>query len=80
VSGTAFVMDAVCGRERGKASVWSAQNQHKEVRAKMSEAEQKIVVHVRYGGMEKTFTGSVNDVWASVNRLFDRKACFCRLV
>jgi len=36
----------------------------------MSEAEQKIMVHVRYGGMEKTFTGGVNDVWVSVNRFF----------
>jgi len=36
----------------------------------LSESEQKIMVHVRYGGMEKTFTGSVNDVWVSVNRFF----------
>jgi len=36
----------------------------------MSETERKIMVHVRYGGMEKTFTGSVNDVWVSVNKFF----------
>ena len=35
----------------------------------MSESEQ-IMVHVKYGGVEKTFTGSVNDVWVSVNKFF----------
>ena len=28
------------------------------------------MVHVKYGGVEKTFTGSVNDVWVSVNKFF----------
>jgi len=42
----------------------------------MGEAEQTerservITVHVKYGGMEQTFTGNVNDVWVSVNRFF----------
>jgi len=29
-----------------------------------------ITVHVKYGGIEKTFTGNVNDVWVSVNKFF----------
>jgi len=29
-----------------------------------------ITVHVKYGDVEKTFTGSVNDVWVSVNKFF----------
>lgn len=36
----------------------------------MSEAEQAVTVHVKYGGVEQTFTGSVEDVWASVNKFF----------
>jgi len=36
----------------------------------MSEVEQRIMVHVRYGEVEKTFTGGVDDVWISVNRFF----------
>lgn len=32
--------------------------------------EGEVTVHVRYGGVEQTFTGSVNDVWISVNRFF----------
>lgn len=36
----------------------------------MSEAE-RITVHVKYGEIEQTFTGSVNDVWVSVNKFFD---------
>jgi hypothetical protein len=29
-----------------------------------------ITVHVKYGDIEQTFTGNVNDVWVSVNRFF----------
>lgn len=36
----------------------------------MSEAERVVWVHVKYGGVEQTFTGNVNDVWISVNRFF----------
>jgi hypothetical protein len=35
----------------------------------MSEADVVTVV-VKYGGVEQTFTGSVNDVWVSVNKFF----------
>jgi len=31
---------------------------------------ERITVVVKYGGVEKTFTGSVNDVWVSVNKFF----------
>jgi len=30
----------------------------------------RVTVHVRYGGVEQTFSGSVDDVWVSVNRFF----------
>ena len=30
----------------------------------------KIVVHVKYGDVEKTFSGSSEDVWLSLNRFF----------
>lgn len=33
-------------------------------------AEQAVTVHVKYGEMEQTFSGSVNDVWVSVNKFF----------
>ena len=36
----------------------------------MSEAKQAVTVHVKYGGVEQTFTGSVEDVWVSVNKFF----------
>jgi hypothetical protein len=37
----------------------------------MGEAESgRITVVVKYGGVEQTFTGSVNDVWVSVNKFF----------
>jgi hypothetical protein len=36
----------------------------------LGEAEQVITVHVKYGGVEQTFTGGVNDVWVSVNKFF----------
>jgi len=29
-----------------------------------------VTVHVKYAGVEKTFSGSVNDVWVSVNKFF----------
>jgi len=30
----------------------------------------RVTVHVKYGGVEQTFTGSVDDVWVSVNKFF----------
>jgi len=36
----------------------------------LGEAERVITVHVKYGEIEQTFTGSVNDVWVSVNKFF----------
>jgi hypothetical protein len=36
----------------------------------MGEAGKKAVVHVKYGGVEQTFEGSVEDVWVCVNRFF----------
>src|SRR3989304_1842053 len=36
----------------------------------MGEAGQIVTVHVRYGSVEQTFTGNVNDVWVSVNKFF----------
>jgi len=39
----------------------------------LSEAEHAkhvVTVHVKYGEIEKTFTGSVNDVWVCVNKFF----------
>ena len=35
----------------------------------MSEAG-RVTVHVKYDGVEQTFTGSVDDVWLSLNRFF----------
>lgn len=35
----------------------------------MSEAE-RVAVHVKYGDVEQTFTGGVDDVWVSVNKFF----------
>jgi hypothetical protein len=35
----------------------------------LSEARQ-VTVHVRFGDVEQTFTGSVEDVWLSLNRFF----------
>ena len=35
----------------------------------MSEARQ-VTVHVKYGDVEQTFSGSVEDVWLSLNRFF----------
>jgi hypothetical protein len=32
--------------------------------------EKLVTVHVRFGDVEQTFTGSVEDVWLSVNRFF----------
>ncbi len=36
----------------------------------LSESERMVEVHVKYGGVEQTFTGDVNAVWVSVNRFF----------
>lgn len=36
----------------------------------MSESEGIVTVHIKYGGAEQTFTGSVNDVWVDVNKFF----------
>jgi len=33
-------------------------------------SEEKITVHVKYGDVEQTFVGNVDDVWVSVNRFF----------
>jgi len=30
----------------------------------------RVTVHVKYGDVEQTFTGSVEDVWLSVNKFF----------
>lgn len=35
-----------------------------------SSANQTVSVQVKYGGLEQTFLGSVNDVWVSVNKFF----------
>jgi hypothetical protein len=32
--------------------------------------ENKITVHVKYGDIEQTFDGSVNDVWVGINKFF----------
>lgn len=36
----------------------------------LGESERNVTVHVKYAGVEQTFTGNVNDVWASLNRFF----------
>lgn len=36
----------------------------------MGEVERAITVHVKYGEIEQTFSGCVNDVWVSVNKFF----------
>ncbi len=37
----------------------------------MSRVERdKVMVHVKYGDVEQTFTGNVDDVWVSVNKFF----------
>jgi len=33
-------------------------------------SKETITVHIKYGDVEQTFTGNVNDVWISVNRFF----------
>jgi len=30
----------------------------------------RVTVHVKYGDVEQTFTGSIEDVWVSVNKFF----------
>jgi len=32
--------------------------------------DRQITVHVKYGDVEKTFTGNIEDVWLSVNKFF----------
>jgi len=34
--------------------------------------ETPIVVHIKYGGLEQTFTGSLEEVWISINRFFSQ--------
>jgi len=36
----------------------------------MGEVKDVITVRVKYGDLEQTFAGSVNDVWVSVNKFF----------
>jgi len=36
----------------------------------LTESKRTVTVHVKYSGMEQTFTGDANDVWVSVNRFF----------
>ena len=36
----------------------------------MGEGTGRITVHVKFGDVEQTFTGSVEDVWLSINRFF----------
>ena len=36
----------------------------------MSSEGAELTVHIRYGEVEKTFSGSVNDVWVALNRFF----------
>lgn len=36
----------------------------------MSETERVVTVHVKYGEVEQTFKGNVNDVWISLSRFF----------
>lgn len=36
----------------------------------MSGEEFKLTVHVKYGEVEKSFSGSVEEVWVAVNRFF----------
>jgi hypothetical protein len=36
----------------------------------VGEVKQAVTVHVRFGDVEQTFTGSVEDVWLSLNRFF----------
>ena len=36
----------------------------------MSLSIERITVHVKYGDVEQTFSGNVNEVWVGVNRFF----------
>jgi len=36
----------------------------------VGEVKQAVTVHVRFGDVEQTFSGSVEDVWLSLNRFF----------
>ena len=33
-------------------------------------SKETVTVHIKYGDVEQTFTGNVNDVWVSINRFF----------
>jgi hypothetical protein len=37
----------------------------------MGEVKQAVTVHVRFGDIEQTFSGNVEDVWLSLNRYFE---------
>jgi hypothetical protein len=37
----------------------------------MSEAEDTVTVHVKFGQVEQTFTGKADAVWVSINRFFN---------
>jgi hypothetical protein len=36
----------------------------------LSEVESAVTVNVKYGGVEQTFSGNVNEVWVGVNKFF----------
>lgn len=36
----------------------------------MNSEEEKIIIQVKYEDVEKTFSGTVNDVWLSINKFF----------
>jgi hypothetical protein len=38
--------------------------------------EEKITVHIKYGDLEQTFVGHVNDVWVVVNKFFSQMIPF----
>ena len=40
------------------------------VLVRMGEVKQAVTVHVKFGGVEQSFSGSVEEVWLSLNRFF----------
>jgi len=51
----------------------SGYNEEAQESCGMSESRvDPVTITVRYGGMEQTFTGSVNDVWVGVNKLLSQ--------
>ena len=51
----------------------SGYNEEAQEGCGMSESRvDPVTIIVRYGGMEQTFTGSVNDVWVGVNKLLSQ--------